>query len=93
MNKLLTIDEVAIILGKSPRTVKRLTKLEYSKVGGSRRYDERDVAKYLQEAKPCQSSCAKDRRTSTRSSKSTDIDFFEALARQPNVRPEPRSVG
>ena len=79
MNKLLTIDEVAVILRKSPRTVRRLKGLEFSRIGSSRRYDERDVEAYRKGKLECQSSCAKDRRSTIASSKSKDIGFLEAL--------------
>jgi excisionase family DNA binding protein len=90
MNKLLTIEEVAVILGKSKRTVRRLPNLVFYRVGGSRRYDERDVKTYLAEQAECQSSCAKAARTITRSSKSKALGFFEALAAAPNAKPAPQ---
>jgi hypothetical protein len=85
--KLLTIDEVAAELKLSPRSVRRLNDLPYSKIGGSRRYDLRDVEAYHKDHLQCQSSSAKGVRTTTRSSKSKALGFFEALNAAPNAKP------
>lgn len=86
--KLLTVDQVAALLGKSVRTAKRRP-IPFSRDGRTRLYDQRDVDAYLARVKECPYSEGRAPRIITRRSSSEAVGLYEALAKRPGARPKP----
>jgi hypothetical protein len=91
LERLLTTDEVANILGVAPKQVRNLP-IRFVLVGvRKRRYEEIDVRKYIadqkKEGSECRSTSVRARRTTTRNSKSTILGYAEARRQQPVERP------
>ena len=85
---LLTLEEVAAMLRKSTRTVRRRP-IPFIRDGNSRLYEMRDVQDYMRENKECLQANGRARRTTGRTSKSMVGGFSEALRQHPSVKPTP----
>src|SRR5690242_19920048 len=83
--QLMTIDDVAVALKVSAKTVKRL-KIDFSRIGRQRRYHPRDVEEFRQRALECQSSSDRGRRSTIANSSSRAVGFAEALVRSRSER-------
>ena len=82
MEKLLTLDEVAELLRRSPRTVCKLPIPIVRLAGSARLYDPRDVRAYVEATKEYLHAGAKVRSTK-RSWRVKGISLDEALAKYP----------
>jgi hypothetical protein len=91
MMKLLTIEEVAEMLRRSPRTVLKLAIPVVRLTGRARLYDPRDVRDYIEGCKQYPSSSGRGLPTTRRSLNTKGVGLSEALALYPAEKPKPSS--
>ena len=83
--KLLSTEDVAEMLGVSPRKVRDLP-IPFVRVGKNRKYHPRHIQNYMQEFLECQSANAKTPRTTITTSSSGVVGLREALRQNPSAK-------
>jgi len=82
LTKLMSTDEVADILGVTPRKVRDLP-IPFVRVASKRKYHPLHIQNFINESVECQSTNAKAPRTTTTTSSSKAVDLREALELHP----------
>ena len=85
LEKLLSTEEVADILGCHPRKVRDLP-IPFIRIGRLKRYHPKHLRNYMQESLECQSVSARAPRTTTTTSSSKVVGLREALKQRPVVK-------
>jgi len=85
MVELMTIEEVAKMLRRSPRSIRRLD-IPFIRVSNRRLYDRDDVNAWREERKECLSSNGQTPRIGTQRFRSKDVGLYEALEQHRAVR-------